>query len=122
MVVSVNDMGVQEMPTESLTQPAAGGQTSAPLSAGAALPAPLASTLDLAAGTGAAEVTLTTPSLQRRYDDLNLEHQGLVLVRALLELRGVSQADLIAHDQRTARIRAELDRLAEGQATEGGAA
>jgi hypothetical protein len=113
-------MGVQEMLTESLTQPAAGGHTLTPAGpAGARLPAP-GSTHDPAATTDAGDVTLTTPSLQRRYDDLSLEHQGLVLVRALLELRGVSQADLIAHDARTARVRAELDRLVDGRATEQG--
>ena len=41
-------------------------------------------------------------------DDLVLRLKGLVLVRALLETRGVSPADLDAHSDEIARVRAEL--------------
>ena len=111
-------MGVQEMVTQSLTQHAAGGVANAPAPVGE----PRLASFGPADTNGAGDVTLTAPSLQRRYDDLSLEHQGLVLVRALLELRGVSEAELIAHDARTARVRAELDRLGEGQAADRGQA
>jgi hypothetical protein len=50
-----------------------------------------------------------TPALDRRYrDDLQLELTGLVLVRALLEIRGASPAELAEHDERAAGARAEL--------------
>ena len=106
------------MVTQSLTQHAAGGVANAPAPVGE----PRLESLGPAAGTGAGDVTLTAPSLQRRYDDLSLEHQGLVLVRALLELRGVSEAELIAHDARTRAVRAELDRLAGGPTVDRGEA
>jgi hypothetical protein len=63
---------------------------------------------------------MTTTTVDRRLDDLNLELQGLVLVRALLELRGASAAELHAHDARTRRVRRELARLTWGQAAAGG--
>ena len=44
-------------------------------------------------------------SLQRRLDDLVLELKGLVYVRALLETRGVSTAELDAHSNRIDRVR-----------------
>jgi hypothetical protein len=44
-------------------------------------------------------------------DDLTLELKGLVLVRALLELRGFPQEEIAAHDRRTRRVRAELEQL-----------
>jgi len=46
-----------------------------------------------------------------RRDDLELELQGLVMVRALLELRGYSDEAIAEHDRRTRRVRAELRRL-----------
>ena len=51
---------------------------------------------------------------QRRVDDLVLQLKGLVHVRALLETRGASAAELDAHSDEIARIRAELaDRVRE---------
>jgi hypothetical protein len=41
-------------------------------------------------------------------DDLVLRLKGLVHVRALLETRGVSPAELDAHSDEIARVRAEL--------------
>jgi hypothetical protein len=52
-------------------------------------------------------------SLRRRLDDLTLELQGLVLVRALLELRGFPADEIAKHDRRTRRVRAQLARLTE---------
>jgi len=52
-----------------------------------------------------------TAALASRREDLTLELQGLVLVRALLELRGYSDEAIAAHDRRTRRVRAELERL-----------
>jgi EmrB/QacA subfamily drug resistance transporter len=43
-------------------------------------------------------------------DDLALELKGLVLVRALLESRGASRAEITAHSDAIARVRAELAR------------
>ena len=45
---------------------------------------------------------------QRLVDDLVLQLKGLVHVRALLETRGASAAELDAHSSEIARIRAEL--------------
>jgi hypothetical protein len=45
---------------------------------------------------------------QRDIDDLVLQLKGLVHVRALLETRGASTAELDAHSDEIARIRAEL--------------
>jgi hypothetical protein len=47
-------------------------------------------------------------SLQRDVDGLVLQLKGLVHVRALLETRGASAAELDAHTNEIARIRAEL--------------
>jgi hypothetical protein len=47
---------------------------------------------------------------QREIDDLVLQLKGLVHVRALLETRGASTAELDAHSDEIARIRAELAR------------
>jgi len=58
----------------------------------------------------------TTPHL----DDLTLELRGLLLTRALLELRGFTPAQLAAHDDRITRVRAELEELGAAPATEGG--
>jgi hypothetical protein len=49
--------------------------------------------------------------LQRELDDLVLRLKGLVLVRALLEQRGASDAELDAHSDEIERVRAELARL-----------
>ena len=53
---------------------------------------------------------------QRTLDDLVLHLKGLVLVRALLESRGASRAELAAHDDEIARLRAELAEAARGVA------
>ena len=45
---------------------------------------------------------------QREVDDLVLQLKGLVHVRALLETRGTSTAELDAHSDEIARIRAAL--------------
>ena len=45
---------------------------------------------------------------QRQVDDLVLQLKGLVHVRALLETRGASAAELDAHSEEIARIRAQL--------------
>src|SRR5262249_58602877 len=50
-------------------------------------------------------------TLQRRRDDLLLQLKGLVHVRALLELRGATAAELDAHAREADRVRAELARL-----------
>ena len=47
-------------------------------------------------------------SPQRDVDDLVLQLKGLVHVRALLETHGASAAELDAHTNEIARIRAEL--------------
>jgi hypothetical protein len=44
-------------------------------------------------------------------EDLNLQLKGLVYVRALLETKGVSSAELDAHSDAIARVRTELARL-----------
>ena len=54
--------------------------------------------------------------LQRDVDDLVLRLKGLVLVRALLETRGASAAELEAHSEEIERVRAELARLAPASA------
>ena len=51
-----------------------------------------------------------------KLDDLVLELKGLVLVRALLETRGASAAELEAHSEEIERVRAELARLAPASA------
>jgi len=55
---------------------------------------------------------VSAPALQRRLDDLVLELKGLVYVRALLETRGVSTAELDAHSNRIDTVRDELARFA----------
>ena len=52
-------------------------------------------------------------------EDLNLQLKGLVYVRALLETKGVSSAELDAHSDAIARVRTELARLEQAGA-EGG--
>jgi hypothetical protein len=54
--------------------------------------------------------------LQRRIDDLLLQLKGLVHVRALLETRGVSPAELAKHTDAISRVRDELAQLARAQA------
>jgi hypothetical protein len=51
-------------------------------------------------------------------DDLLLHLKGLVLVRALLEERGASEAELREHGDAIVRVRAQLAELVE---TSGGA-
>ncbi len=55
---------------------------------------------------------------QRRLDDLVLQLKGLVHVRALLETHDASTAELTAHSDEIARVRAELARFV--KATAGG--
>jgi hypothetical protein len=52
-------------------------------------------------------------NIRRRLDELTLELQGLVLVRALLELRGFPADEIAKHDKRTRRVRAQLAQLTE---------
>jgi hypothetical protein len=47
---------------------------------------------------------------QREVEDLVLRLKGLVHVRALLETRGASTAELDAHTHEITRVRAELAR------------
>jgi hypothetical protein len=54
---------------------------------------------------------MSAPVLQRRLDDLVLQLKGLVHVRALLESGGASVADVAAHSDAIARVRAELAAL-----------
>jgi hypothetical protein len=55
-------------------------------------------------------------TLDRRVDDLILQLKGLVHVRALLETRGATRAELDAHAREADRVRAQLARLARVQA------
>jgi hypothetical protein len=57
--------------------------------------------------------------MNRRRDDLTLHLKGLVYVRALLETKGASAAELDAHSDAIARVRTELARL-EQVGVEGG--
>ena len=54
-----------------------------------------------------------------RREDLNLHLKGLVYVRALLEAKGASAAELDAHSDAIARVRTKLARL-EQVGAEGG--
>ena len=54
-----------------------------------------------------------------RREDLNLQLTGLVYVRALLEAKGASTAEVDAHSDAIARVRTELARLEQAGA-EGG--
>jgi hypothetical protein len=45
---------------------------------------------------------------RRKLDDLVLHLKGLVLVRALLESRGASHAEVAAHDDEITRVRTAL--------------
>jgi hypothetical protein len=55
---------------------------------------------------------MSTAVLQREVDDLVLQLKGLVHVRALLESRGASAAEIGAHTEEIERVRGELARLA----------
>jgi hypothetical protein len=55
---------------------------------------------------------------QRRLDDLVLQLNGLVYVRALLETHGASAAELTAHIDEITRVRAELARFTKATAGE----
>lgn len=57
---------------------------------------------------------MTAP--QRELEDLVLQLKGLVHVRALLETRGASAAELDAHSHEIDRVRGELARLAPASA------
>ena len=46
-----------------------------------------------------------------RRDDLDLQLKGLVYVRALLETKGASAAELDAHSDAIERVRTKLARL-----------
>jgi DNA-binding GntR family transcriptional regulator len=61
---------------------------------------------------------MSTLVQQRRLDDLVLQLKGLVHVRALLETHCASTAELDAHSDEIARVRAELARFV--KATAGG--
>ena len=46
-------------------------------------------------------------------DDRLLHLKGLILVRGLLEKRGASEGEILAHSDEIARVRAELAQLVE---------
>jgi hypothetical protein len=50
-------------------------------------------------------------TLERKREDLRLQLTGLVHVRALLDLRGASAAEIEAHAAEIERLRARLDEL-----------
>ena len=54
---------------------------------------------------------MTAEVLQRRRDDLTLLLTGLVHVRALLDLRGASAAEIQQHSAEIDRLRAQLDAI-----------
>ena len=51
-------------------------------------------------------------AVERKRADIRLQLTGLVHVRALLDLRGASAAEIQAHSAEIERLRAELDDLA----------
>jgi hypothetical protein len=57
--------------------------------------------------------------VSRRLADLSLHLKGLIHVRALLETRGASAAELDAHSHEIARVRAELAGIAAEAYTRG---
>jgi len=59
---------------------------------------------------------MTTAVLQREVDDLVLQLKGLVHVRALLESRGASAAEVEEHSEEIERVRGELAQLAPASA------
>ena len=54
---------------------------------------------------------MTTDVLERRRHDLSLQLTGLVHVRALLDLRGASAAEIEAHAAEIERLRTWLSEL-----------
>ena len=60
---------------------------------------------------------MTTAVLQREVDDLVLQLKGLVHVRALLESRGASAAEVEEHSEEIERVRGELAQLAPASAS-----
>ena len=60
---------------------------------------------------------MTTALLQREVDDLVLQLKGLVHVRALLESRGASAAEVEEHSEEIERVRGELAQLAPASAS-----
>ncbi|HST19311.1 MAG TPA: hypothetical protein VLK36_16845 [Gaiellaceae bacterium] len=55
---------------------------------------------------------MTAEVLERRRHELTLQLTGLVHVRALLDLRGASAAEIQAHSVEIDRLRLKLDCLA----------
>jgi hypothetical protein len=50
-------------------------------------------------------------ALERKREDLRLQLTGLIHVRALLDLRGASAAEIEAHAVAIERLRVQLDEL-----------
>ena len=55
---------------------------------------------------------MSTATMQRRLDDLELQLKGLVHVRALLETNGAPPDAVALHSDAIERVRGELTRLA----------
>ena len=55
---------------------------------------------------------MSTGTMQRRLDDLELQLKGLVHVRALLETNGAPPDAVALHSDAIERVRGELTRLA----------
>ena len=55
---------------------------------------------------------MSARSTPRELADLVLQHKGLVHVRALLESRGASAAEVAEHSEAIERVRSQLARLA----------
>ena len=60
---------------------------------------------------------MSTPTMQRRLGDLELQLKGLVHVRALLETTGAPPDGVALHRDAIARVRGELTRLARTRRT-----
>jgi hypothetical protein len=56
---------------------------------------------------------MTAAMLERKRDDLRLQLTGLIHVRALLDLRGASAAEIEAHSLEIDRLRERLAALAD---------
>lgn len=56
---------------------------------------------------------MTAAMLERKRDDLRLQLTGLIHVRALLDLRGASAAEIEAHSLEIDRLRERLAVLAD---------
>ena len=54
---------------------------------------------------------MTAALLERKRDDLRLQLTGLIHVRALLDLRGASAAEIEAHSLEIDRLRSRLAAL-----------